>query len=146
MNTTELSKAIAEKLEVYVKDPSKRCVKISGFNSICRYSSESLNKVGDGCLVGAFLTPADRIKADKFFADKQNSSVRALSKHKEEMGVTVPKIIGDNLGLFAQLQELHDEEENWEENSISTVGKQRLENLIVVYSLDREVFKNILDN
>lgn len=134
-----LSKKIAECIEYYAKDPKKRR-NIDGEK--CKYSGKTTGKQTKGCMVGYFLTPAQRLKADS----REISGASGLIAVDDlYLTMEVPRIVSKNVGLMTDLQNLHDAEGYWDEKGLSVFGKNRVKDIIQDYSLDFQDFKGLLE-
>jgi hypothetical protein len=132
-----LSQILAENLAYYVNDTSKRCYVSLSEEITCKYSGTTLRLDTDGCFVGRFLTPEDRIKADE-------ANVGDVRELIQLSGIDTPRIIIDNEELFLEFQVLHDGLRFWGENCLNGTGKGKLIKLIEDFSLDRNEFEKFL--
>ena len=109
-----LQDKIIEGINYYLTDPSRRCQDDVGG---CYYSGISAkNYKSEGCFIGRFLSPEDRLKADEGLR-YLDTTVACLLEAAEELGVTVPKwMIDAPISLLLGLQEWHDSSIYWEDN------------------------------
>lgn len=141
-----LSEQLADNLTYFVNDTSKRCVDRLGS---CFYSGESIKHTGkdtEGCFVGRLLTPKDRITADKLLDGiaEGEIAVYGLVRHADEIGITIPKIILDNLPVMSKFQFLHDTIDFWNDKGLSERGKALLATIIKDYDLEEKYFEKFL--
>jgi hypothetical protein len=129
-----LSQILAENLAYYVNDTTKRCVDV---DDTCYYSGETVGIDSDGCFVGRFLTPKDRLKADKM----DIMGVATLIKRGDKYGIDIPSVIRNNESLFVEFQALHDLSGYWGKNELSELGKEKLKEVIQRFSLDGKEFE-----
>lgn len=106
-----------ETVKYYSKDVNRRCkARING-NIKCSYSADTLTiPNSDGCAVGRLLSPKLRLELD-------NKYVEELAGI-EDVWDNIPQDIQDyGLRLLGQLQKLHDRDEYWSNNGLSSDGK-----------------------
>ncbi len=137
-----LSKLIAEKLSYYTNDPTKRCVSSSGS---CYYSGKIAKIESKGCFIGCQLSEEDSLKADEYFAiNSKDSGLNDLIENEQEIGITIPQIIKDNIRLMRDMQDLHDTTHYWDTKGLTEMGKERLKGIISQHTLDEKDFVDIL--
>ncbi len=134
-----LSEQLADNLAYYVNDTSKRCKN----NTSCYYSGVTAKKDSEGCFVGRLLTPEDRIKADNRLTFGA-SGVNSLCNLAEDLGITIPDIIKDNVRLMGVFQSLHDRNEYWTKTGLSEEGKTSLKMIIDDFELEVKYFEKFL--
>ena len=134
-----LSEKLADNLAYYVNDTNKRCKN----DTSCYYSGETAKKDSEGCFVGRFLTPEDRIKADNGLTFGA-SGVSTLKMRSGELGITIPQIIQDNVKLMGKFQSLHDLNEYWTETGLTNEGKTTLKMIINDFELEVKYFEKFL--
>ena len=139
MTNEKLSKKIADALMYYVNDTDKRCID----GTLCKYSGTSLGIRTKGCLIGQFLTPKDRYRADEVGAE----DVHNLIEIAENEGINLPNFIYNNPSLMSSLQAIHDNSDNWnlkKKQGLSKSGKARIHNIIIREGFNGEHFKQML--
>lgn len=144
-----LSKQLADNLAYYVEDTNKRCYGniLGGVSTLkgCYYSGTTIGKETDGCFVGRFLKPEDRIKVDKILlGNPHGTDVANLIDIAKENDINIPDIIKNNLKIFEKFQYLHDNEFHWSENSLTNNGRLELKDIIEVHNLDIIEFEKFL--
>jgi len=143
-----LSKQLADNLAYYVEDPKRRCFGLSEITKQngCYYSGSTIGKETDGCFVGRFLTPEDRVKADTVLANNDaGSDIINLIKIAPDNDIIIPDVIKNNVELFQLFQQLHDAGEiYWGEGSLTDDGKKKLSKIIRTYALDAAEFSKFL--
>lgn len=127
-----LSEKLAENLKYYTDNPKKRCKK----NGKCKYSGQSLRIKTKGCFVGKLMNPKDRKEAD----ERNINDVYHLIFIAPEFGIKLPEIIKCNGRIMSHFQELHDDDDSWNNKGLSISGKARLKHIIKANNLDIKPF------
>ena len=116
---------LEDTIKYYSEDTSRRCLD-GGF---CLYSPiNACNNNSEGCAIGRHLTPKLQLLLDK---TENNSSVgngkvfKKLPKWMRELGQD----------FLSDMQELHDEEYNWDEGGLTELGKERVQEIKSEYNL-----------
>lgn len=118
-----------EAVNYYDKSPKKRCRTHVG----CYYSGDTIGKNTKGCMIGQFMTPKNRIEADSY----RGGVGILISRHSE----LFPKwMLGLDVDMLRDFQELHDYESYWSDNGISTKGIDSLMQICEDYNLDPTKF------
>lgn len=142
MTKTEVTKELVDKLAIFVKTPSKRCVRTIGESDVlnCKYSGKTLGLDTEGCIIGLFLSEEDRLKADQVDIDGVYDLVDMARKHN----ITIPTWFREYECLLVDFQCLHDEDINWKKTGLSAHGKRELNHIITDHKLDGDLFKQFL--
>lgn len=108
-------------LRTYLEDPSKRC----RGEGECYYSGETASKPNSpGCMIGQFLSPEDRLKAD----GEGTMSVFAVINRAVRLGIQLPTWMNSKNECFLrECQELHDYKYNWNGEGLTAAGQERLQ-------------------
>lgn len=117
-NSKTMSQQVAQVLGFYIQDPVNRR---SVNRSKCYYSPANLSP---GCFVGVFIE-------DKSLCNKLDASSNIIGCLAEEFYDEMPLVILDNLDLFSDLQQVHDNGTGayWSAEKVWT-GQQALRKLI----------------
>jgi len=129
MDSTELSKLLADNLSYYVNGEINRRCKI---DKGCKYSGISLGLNTDGCFIGRLLSPETRIILDNGkFGYSDIGSIVNISKYKC-FNIDLPDYVVNNHQVFAKFQQLHDKDSNWESNGydLSKRGIEELKSIL----------------
>ena len=125
MTKQEISKTLADNLEFYVNDPSKRCIE----GGKCMYSGKTLGLDTPGCFVGKLLPLEIREYLDSG-NDVIAWSLNTFNKVESKFS-NLPKIFTkDNVLLITYFQQLHDTNSHWDKEGLSLKGKLFLNRIL----------------
>lgn len=114
MTTLEI---INETVEYYSKDTKRR----AEVGRACLYFQES---TGNMCAVGRCANNPKELNPAHFFSQ--------LGLSDEE--IFKPEYRGHSVEFWSDLQKLHDDNLNWDESGLSSIGKYQVETLKAKYS------------
>lgn len=122
---------LVDTIAYYSKDVKRRCT--SGIT--CAYSPKSVGKEGisEGCAIGRHMTPANQVKADAY-AEFNNSSVDKIDEK-----LIPKKLINLGIPFLVQMQRLHDASQNWDEDGLTVIGKQKVGDIVEEFGLDNHL-------
>ena len=131
-NITSKEEFVLEGLDYFTVDPvNRRCTNINTKNlDLCQYQP---TKTSEGCFIGRYLTKEQAERGDN--GDLELSELCQL----------VPSLnkLGDLLPLRCQV--LHDRSINWDNNGLSSEGKEFLSTIIDQFNMDKSLFTKYLN-
>jgi len=131
---------LKDTIDYYSANPSeRRCVGSTG----CFYSPKNAeNPTSDGCAIGRWLKP----KVQKLFDSRDNSAIGGLIEENPEYKKLLPKWMQKMSPAFLRsVQNLHDENDHWDNTGLTVDGIYRVNRIIEIYSLDMPLLKKFPD-
>jgi len=137
---------LLDALAYYTEDTNRRCYK----DSTCRYNPNKVGKTkkeSQGCAVGRLISDYYKDKFD----NATQTSIYSIFRDSVNMGngtngINIPKnLIYLERDFLQGLQNLHDQDDNWEEKSLSTLGMKNLNSIIMKSKLRKTKFKKYLN-
>lgn len=122
MNTLSKLEILEETVKYYSEDTNRRALDI---DSSCLYNTED----GRYCAVGRCFNEEYKSTAEKLYSGKLVEHIPNLEYKLE------PQYKGHEIEFWTKLQRLHDDDDNWDENGLSTDGEAKVNHIKEIFNI-----------